>query len=181
MAKAKAPDEREKIIRHVLAELSAGVPISRTLGPDREGWLCCERAFWNWYYEADAEDPNGLVQKVARARDCGIEAKMDQAMHVAETPMIGEIKVDKHLNVGGVAVPVTEIRHEDMLGHRKLMVDTIHKQAQMLKPKTYGAKFDLTSAGEKIGLEIDEATRSTRLAALAMAIRGGDVSPNDAG
>lgn len=148
----KPVPDREKIIAHVLAELSAGIPISRTLGPDREKWLCCERAFWNWYYEADAEDANGLVQKVARARECGIEAKLDQAMYVAETPMIGEIKVDKHLNVGGVAVPVTETRHEDMLGHRKLMVDTIIKQAQMLKPKTYGNKLDLTSGGEKIGL-----------------------------
>jgi hypothetical protein len=152
--------EREKIIAHVLAELSAGIPVSRTLGAEREDWLCTERCFWNWYYQADAEDENDLVQKVARARDSGIEAKMDQAMNVAETPMLGTITVDKHINVGGEAVPVTEVRHEDMLGHRKLLVDTIIKQAQMLKPKTYGAKLDLTSGGEKIGLSAEiEASR----------------------
>lgn len=175
-----ADADREKIISHVLAELSAGVPISRTLGPDRDEWLCCERAFWNWYYEADADDPNDLVQKVARARQCGIEAKMDHAMRVAETPMIGEIKVEKFINVGGELMPATEIRHEDMIGHRRLVVDTIHKQAQMLKPKTYGPKFDVTSGGERIG-DIDEATKMTRLASLVAAIRGSDESSDNPG
>lgn len=161
---AYTDQERADIIAHVLAELSSGVPISRTLGPDREEWLCSERCFWNWYYDADADDPNGLVQKVTRARECGIEAKMDQAMHVAETPMLGEIKVDKHINIGGEAVPVTETRHEDMLGHRKLMVDTIIKQAQMLKPKKYGSRLDLTSGGDKINLAAMLAERRARVA-----------------
>lgn len=166
MVKAITKTNREKIIQHVLAELSSGMPISRTLGDDREDWLCCQRTFWNWYYEADAEDPDGLVQKVARARHCGIEAKMDEAMRVAETPMIGEVKVDKMVNVGGVARPFTEVRHEDMLGHRKLVVDTIHKQAQMLKPKTYGARLDVTSGGEKLQREAGETEKFSRLAAL---------------
>lgn len=158
--------DREAIIQHVLAELSSGVPISRTLGDDREKWLCCERTFWNWYYEADADDPDGLVQKVARARHCGIEAKMDLAMRIAETPMIGEIKIDKVVNIGGRAVPFTEVRHEDMLGHRRLVIDTIHKQAQMLKPKTYGPKIDVTSGGEKLQREAGETEKFSRLAAL---------------
>jgi hypothetical protein len=154
-------EEKAAIIDHVLAELSAGIAISRTLGDDREPWLCTERCFWNWYYQSDAEDENGLVQKVARARECGIEAKMDQAMLVAETPMIGVIETEKHINVGGAAVPVTEIKRADMIEHRKLLVDTIHKQAQMLKPKTYGPKLDLTSGGDKIAMstEIEAARR----------------------
>jgi hypothetical protein len=55
---------------------------------------------------------------------------------------------------------VIKVRKEDMLGHRKLLIDTIIKQAQMLKPKTYGPKLDLTSGGEKIGLSAElEAAR----------------------
>jgi hypothetical protein len=169
-------DERETIITHVLAELSAGIPVSRTLNEQREKWLCSERCFWNWYYDADAEDENGLVQKVARARQCGIEAKMDQAMHIAETPMMGEIVTverdpehQKDLDEGAEITSVdgspyegmiVKVRKEDMLGHRKLLIDTIIKQAQMLKPKTYGPKLDLTSGGEKIGLSAElEAAR----------------------
>jgi hypothetical protein len=83
--------EREKIIAHVLAEMSAGIPLSKVLGPDREPWLCSERCFWKWYHQADVNDANGLVQKVARARDCGVEARIERALEMAETPMIGEI------------------------------------------------------------------------------------------
>lgn len=162
------PEDRERIAAHVLAELSAGIPISRTLGPDREEWLCTERCWWNWYYESDAEDANGLVQKVSRARACGVEAQMDRAAYIAETPMMGEIVTierdhehQKDIDDGGEVTKndgspyegmTVKVRREDMLGHRKLLVDTLIKQAQMLKPKTYGARLDLTSGGEKLGL-----------------------------
>lgn len=136
-------EERESIIEHVLAELSAGIPISKTLGDGREEWLCSERCFWNWYYAADAEDRNGLVQKVARARDCGIEARLERAFEVADTPMMGEIVTEEPVCVEGKpleGVTVRKVRTEDMLGHRKLVVDTALKAAAMLKPKKYGAR-----------------------------------------
>lgn len=174
--KSTPEEEKRRIIDHVLAELSAGIPISRTLGPDREEWLCSERCFWNWYYAADANDENDLVQKVARARECGIEAKMDQAIQIAETPMIGEIVTverdpdhQKDLDEGAEITDtdgspyegmIVKVRKEDMLGHRKLLIETIFKSAQMLKPKTYGPKLDLTSGGEKLGLAAEiEAAR----------------------
>jgi hypothetical protein len=146
-------EEKERVIAHILAELSAGRPVSRTCRED-EG-MPEPSTFWRWHF-ADEE----LRTKVADARANGIEAKMDEAQAIAEMPMMGEIVVNKHINVGGVPVPVTEVRHEDMLGHRKLLVDTIHKQAQMLKPKTYGPKLDLTSGGEKLALSAElEAAR----------------------
>lgn len=163
-SKAHVPeDDKPKIIAHVLAELASGVPISRTLGANREPWLCSNKTFWNWYFVADPEDPDSLIHKVARAREAGIEAKMDEAMHVAATPMLGEIVTEKPILVDGKplkGVTIREVKREDMLGHRKLLVDTIHKQAQMLKPKTYGPKLDLTSGGEKLALSAElEAAR----------------------
>jgi hypothetical protein len=168
--------EREKIIEHVLAELSAGVPISRTLGDDKEPWLCTERCFWKWYHQDDAETENGLVQKVARARHSGVEAMLDRAVHVAETPQLGEVVTierdpELHKDITEGMEPtspdgtphegmIVKIRKEDMLGHRKLVVETYIKAAQMLKPKTYGPKLDLTSGGEKLGLSAElEAAR----------------------
>lgn len=154
-------EDRERIIDHVLAELCSGRAVSRTLAED-EG-MPSERTWWNWYHQSDAEDANGLIQKVARARECGIEAKIDRALDIAAHPMIGEIRIDKHLSIGGEALPVTEVRHEDMLGHRKLLVESTFKAAQMLKPKTYGPKLDLTSGGEKLSLaaEVEAARRRT--------------------
>jgi hypothetical protein len=67
-----------------------------------------------------------------------------------------------------------------MIGHRRLLVDTIHKQAQMLKPKTYGAKLDLTSGNEPIR-PVDEISSLTRLASLASKLEERLGSPDDAG
>lgn len=173
MAKAKtsaAPEyDRELVIAHVLAELSAGIPLSRVLGPDREPWLCTERCFWKWYHEADPDEVAGLVQKVARARQCGVEARIERALEIAETPMMGEVHTierikpaDMDLNdlIDDGPQDLVKTTRADMLGHRKLMVDTAFKAAQMLKPKSYGPKLDLTSAGEKIALSAElEAAR----------------------
>ena len=130
-------DEKQRIIAHILEELATGRPVSRTCRED-EG-ICDAKTFWRWYFNDEA-----LRQKVADARASGIEAKMDEAMDVAESPMVGEI-----VTVEGEK---RTVKTEDMLGHRRLVVDTIHKQAQMLKPKTYGPKLDLTSDGKALGI-----------------------------
>jgi hypothetical protein len=139
-------EQRQEIVAHVLAELSAGIPVSKTLGDDREEWLCSERCFWNWYYQDDADQPNSLVQKVARAREVGVEARIERALQAAETPMIGTVVT---VEEDGEST-VTKTRSEDMLGHRRLLVDTALKAAQMLKPKTYSPKLDVTSNGETL-------------------------------
>jgi hypothetical protein len=93
-----------------------------------------------------------LVQKVARAREVGVEARLERALEVAETPMIGTIETERPVFENGKCTgTVTEIRREDMLGHRKLLVDTAIKAAQMLKPKSYSPKLDVTSNGETLG------------------------------
>lgn len=144
------PEQRERIILHVLSELSAGIPISKILGDDREEWLCSSRCFWNWYYQDDADQPNSLVQKVARAREAGVEARLERAWEVAETPMIGEVVTVEKADEEDENETVTKVRREDMLGHRRLLIDTAIKAAQMLKPKTYSPKLDVTSNGETL-------------------------------
>lgn len=158
MGKISAPD-KERIIAHVLSELSAGRPVSRTLCEDNA--MCSQDAFWKWIW---ADESGDLAEKVTQARANGIEARLDRALLIAETPMLGEIVTEKPIVVDGKplkGVCIREVRKEDMLGHRKLLVETEIKAAQMLKPKTYGPKLDLTSGGEKIGLstEIEAARR----------------------
>jgi hypothetical protein len=157
--------EKQRIIEHVLCELSAGRPVSRTLCEDNE--MCSQDTFWKWIWA----DENGLAEKVAHARANGIEARLDRALMIAETPMMGEIVTEKPIMVDGKpleGVTIREVRKEDMLGHRRLLVDTEFKAAQMLKPKTYGPKLDVTSGGEK--LPVDDVTRATRLASIMAAI-----------
>ena len=137
-----SPEERAKIIAHILAEVSGGRNVARILRED-EG-MPSKAVFWQWHFSDEQ-----LQDQLARARENGIEALMDDAIDIAHTPMEGEIVTTES---GGEGGPVTKTRREDMLGHRKLMIDTIIKAAQMMKPKKYGPKLDLTSGGEKIGM-----------------------------
>lgn len=137
-------EEKARIITHVLAEVASGRSVASILEED-EG-LCSNTCFWRWHFE-DEE----LRGNLALARDNGVEARLEEALRIADTPMLGTIETDKMVSGGeGGPVPFTEIKREDMLAHRKLQVETRFKLAQMLKPKTYGAKLDVTSGGKQL-------------------------------
>jgi hypothetical protein len=164
-------DERLDIIERVLIQVSCGRTVSEILAED-DG-MPDQSTFWRWHFDDYAD----LRGKLASARENGVEARMEEAVKVARSPMMGEIVTverdpehQKDLDEGGEVSSldgspydgmIVKVRKEDMLGHRKLLVDTLIKSAQMLKPKTYGPKLDLTSGGEKIGLsaEIEAARR----------------------
>jgi hypothetical protein len=161
-------EEKAEVVAHILVNVACGRYVSRIFREDEttaQGIsIPAESTFWLWLFKDDTDE---LSEKLARAREFGIEAKLDEALVVAETTAVGEIRTDKHINVGGVAVPVTEIRHEDMLGHRKLLIETTFKAAQMMKPKKYGPKIDFTSGGEPV--QMDDTAIAVRAAALVQA------------
>jgi hypothetical protein len=163
--------DRERIIAHVLTHVSAGRSVSEILGED-DG-MPDQATFWRWHFE----DWQELRGKLASARENGVEARMEEAVQVARTPMLGEIvtverdpELQQDIDEGQEPTKldgspyegmIVKVRKEDMLGHRKLLVDTLIKSAQMLKPKTYGPKLDLTSGGERLTLasELDAARK----------------------
>lgn len=106
------------------------------------------RTFWGWCYADD-----DLLQKVAHAREAGVEAIIDSTLDIADTQEEGEIVTE--------GPDGTTTKREDMLGHRKLRIETRIKYAQMIAPRKYGPKLDLTSGGERLGLaaEIEAARR----------------------
>ena len=175
MGKAKARPEtadqrRTRQIAHILAEVATGRPVTSVLAEDQG--MPSKSEFWRWHL-----DDENLRGNLADARANGIEALMEDARQIAATPMIGEeITIERDpehqadLDDGAEVIRddgnpyegmIVKVKKGDMLGHRKLLIETIHKQAQMLKPKTYGPKLDLTSGGEKIALsaEIEAARR----------------------
>lgn len=139
-------EQREAIISHVLAELSGGRSIARILRED-DG-MPAQSQFWRWHFESVE-----LQEKVARARENGVECLMDEALDIADTPQIGEVITEDD--------DKRTVRTEDMLGHRKLRIEVRHKYAQMIAPRKYGPKLDLTSGGDKLGLtaELEAARR----------------------
>jgi uncharacterized protein YbjQ (UPF0145 family) len=163
-------EEKAEIIAHVLVNVACGRPVDRIFREDdtTEGGVIpmpAQSTFWLWLF---ADETNELSEKLARAREYGIEALIDRAIATAETPMVGEshtierikpadMDLDDMLDHGPEDRVKTVIG--DMTAHRKLYIETMFKAAQMLKPKKYGPKLDLMSGGKSLGLreELKEA------------------------
>lgn len=167
LPRAKRPTkalDREKAIPVILAGVAAGTALDVVLKDDPT--LPSPSTFWRWHM-----DDKDLRDNLARAREIGVEVHMDEALAIADTPMPGTV-VTRKLDKDGKEYD--EVRTEDMLGHRKLMIDTRIKRAQMIAPRKYGPKLDLTSDGEKVVL--DDVSVATRLASIFATIekRRGD-------
>lgn len=151
---AYTPEEKAEIIAHVLVNVACGRPVDRIFREDdmTENGIVLpdQRTFWKWTF---ADEAGEIGQKLARAREYGIEALLDKAISTAETPMIGEeVTVEKSEDEDGAPETVVKVKRGDMTAHRKLYIETMFKAAQMLKPKKYGAKLDLTSGGKQLGI-----------------------------
>jgi hypothetical protein len=129
----------EEQIEHILAELTTGRSVSSILRDD-EG-MPSPTMFWKRLYR-DEE----LFGKISRAREFGAHAVLEQAHEVAMT-MFEAVEFEEGVNGSG---PFRKIKRGDALGHRRLVVDTLIKKAQMIAPRKYGPKLDVTSDGEKI-------------------------------
>lgn len=79
----------------------------------------------------------------------------EEILYISDNTEEGETIVEK-LDKDGNAY--TETRTGDMLGHRKLQIDTRKFLMAKMKPKRYGDKLDLTSGGEKLerGTSLEE-------------------------
>lgn len=145
--------DRNKALPLIYAEVAAGKSLNSILG---KNGLPAATTFWRWHME-DEE----IRDNLARARLNGVEVHLDEALSIADTPVEGRTvtrKLDKDGN------EYDEVRTEDMLGHRKLQIETRIKRAQMMAPRKYGPKLDMTSDGERLQLAAIIAERRERLA-----------------
>ena len=109
--------------------------------PGKPAW----RTVYDWI-EADPE----LAARIARARDLGADAIAEEALAIADTPMEGVTLTTDEKG--------TKETRGDMLGHRKLQVETRLKLLAKWNPKKYGDKIEQTHKG-----------------AVALALNGSDV------
>lgn len=82
--------------------------------------------------------------RFARARDMGADAIAEEALSIADTPLEG---VRTEIDSEGYT---KEVR-EDMLGHRRLQVDTRLKLLAKWHPKKYGEKISTELTGANGG------------------------------
>ena len=128
--------QRDEIAQRVFREVAAGRAVTTILNnddgmPDRS-------TFWDWIRKYDY-----LADELARARDYGIEAILEDAQSIAD----GD-DIESTDGLDGVALLRALAKSDPK--RAKLRYHARVQRAQMLKPKTYGAKLDLTTDGEKL-------------------------------
>lgn len=94
---------------------------------------------WQTVYRWKAERDE-FSNRIAHARDLGFDAIAEEALHIADHTEVG-IRVK-------VTADGTETVTEDMLGHRKLQVETRLKLLSKWAPKKYGEKVDVNHGGQ---------------------------------
>jgi hypothetical protein len=89
---------------------------------------------WRTVYDWLAQDKD-LSARVARAREAGYEAMAEETLEIADNFHLGQTQV---MDDKGNKVTI-----EDMLGHRKLRIETRLKLLACWSPSKYGNKVQL--------------------------------------
>jgi len=104
------------------------------------------KTVYNWR-DQDAE----FSTRFARARLDGADVIAQEALDIADTPMEGMRR--KVTDAG------EEIMYEDMLGHRRLQVETRLKLLAKWFPQQYGDKLDMNLNGN-LGIDMTVAEKA---------------------
>lgn len=81
-----------------------------------------------------------FATQYARAREIGYEMLADEILEISDTPLLG---VETKIKSDGTR----ETTEGDMLGHRRLQVDSRKWMLAKMLPKKYGDKLDLNHSG----------------------------------
>ena len=140
--------------RIICEQLSEGIPLRQ---------ICRENAgfpAWRTVYDWMARDDAlgfagvGLSASIARARDIGYDAIAEECLQIADTIELGQKQV---MTDEGSATTT-----EDMLGHRKLRIETRLKLLAKFHPAKYGDKLALGGDADAPPIKTEE-TSSSRL------------------
>ena len=116
-----------EIAAEIAQRLSMGEPLRK---------ICRDEHMPHWtvMYDWLAKDED-LSLRVARAREAGYDAMAEEALEIADTCQLGQTEV---LDDKGSKVTI-----EDMLGHRKLRIETRLKLLACWAPAKYGNKVQM--------------------------------------
>lgn len=153
----------EAVIARICDQLSQGTPMAVIC---REEGMPAYRTVKDWMDEKDSEGKSTergrfVSAAIACAREEGFDFIAADCLRIADTPMPGRVQKSELLGVmkrrgedgeeqtvvvPGAELVVTEERVEDMLGHRKLQIDTRLKLLAKWDPKRFGDRVQLADA-----------------------------------
>ncbi|XQA72077.1 hypothetical protein ACM9XA_11295 [Xanthomonas sacchari] len=161
---AKPTKYSDALLDRICQELAKGRPLTvicREL--TEQGQPLAPRTVRDWINERDAdgkptERAAHVSAAVAAARELGEEALAEECLVIADTPMEGqETKTDAEGKV-------VEVKSGDMLGHRKLQIETRLKLLAKFNPKRWGDKVSQEISGPG-GTPVQTVTRIELVAA----------------
>ena len=140
-----------EIARVICEQLSEGIPL-RQICRENEGF-----PGWRTVYDWMAKDP-ALSASIAHAREIGYDAIAEECLQISDTIKLGIRKVySTGAEEGEDSVTVTE---EDMLGHRKLQIETRLKLLAKFCPEKYGDKLGLHGVEGAASIKTEDAGSS---------------------
>jgi len=116
----------------ILFRMSEGEPLRKIC---REESMPAWRTIYDWL-----EKDSDLLNRFSRARDLGGDAIFEETLEIADNPNYGLKEV--------IGKDGSTITREDMLGHRKLQVETRFKLLSKWNPKKYGDRTMLSGDKE---------------------------------
>ena len=152
---AKRPNGRptsysKEIAQRICDRIAAGESLIRIC---RDDDMPAEITVRGWDMDGRLADDKGkpwegFSTRYAHARLMQIEHEVEEAKEIADTPMAGVITVVKTVQTKNGPVEITEVRHEDMIAHRKLQIDTRKWRASKIAWRNYGDRLGQSVDGE---------------------------------
>jgi hypothetical protein len=125
----------EAIATEICERLAEGEPLRVICRDDHmPPW----RTVYHWM-----EDRPEFSARIARGRDMGMDAILEDTLLIADEPKEGIRREESETGVKTVS--------EDMLGHRKLQIETRLKLLAKWNPKKYGDKLSTELTGPNGG------------------------------
>lgn len=148
--------EEKLALQQRICELVAEGKTIAEIIREEPGMPKSRRTVHDWIVE-DAE----FAEAMNIARDAGADAIAEEALRIADTPLEG---VETEISENG-----TKEKRGDMLGHRKLQVETRLKLLAKWHPKKYGDKIEHT--GRMQFTDLTDEQLDAKLAALESATK----------
>ena len=137
-----------EIARIICEQLSEGIPL-RQICRDNDGFPAW-RTVYDWMARDDAlgSEGVGLSASISRARDIGYDALAEECLLIADTIEFGQKQV---MTDEGTATTI-----EDMLGHRKLRIETRLKLLAKFHPTKYGDRVAIEGVENGAAIKTEE-------------------------